>query len=224
MLLGLSGCIGSGKDTVANYLASHDFIKLSYADSLKDICSSLFGWKRELIEGTTNESREFRETIDTDLDQLFTQFHISDDIPMLQQVTPRKILQFLGTDLFRKHMHENIWICLTVRNIQSLLSQGKHVVVTDCRFQNEIDAIKQLGGTTIKIIRKPVDDYFTENAKQAVKGNSIALARMKETNMHESEWMVYGLECDHTVMNTKTIDDLFHAIQTILEVPSQQQL
>ena len=55
MLIGLVGLIGSGKDTVAERLVmNHNFRKDSFARSLKDAVSVIFGWDRQLLEGVTN--------------------------------------------------------------------------------------------------------------------------------------------------------------------------
>ena len=65
MLIGLVGLIGSGKDTVAERLVSHHgFRRDSFARSLKDAVSNIFGWDRELLEGNTKESRAWREQPD----------------------------------------------------------------------------------------------------------------------------------------------------------------
>jgi ABC-type glutathione transport system ATPase component len=64
-IIGIVGFIGSGKDTVADYLVNfHRFKRESFANSLKDAVSQVFGWDRELLEGRTQESREWRETKD----------------------------------------------------------------------------------------------------------------------------------------------------------------
>lgn len=65
MIVGLVGFIGAGKGTVADLLVErHDFFKESFANSLKDACSSIFGWNREMLEGDTPESRAWREQPD----------------------------------------------------------------------------------------------------------------------------------------------------------------
>jgi hypothetical protein len=58
MIVGITGLISSGKDTIAEYLITqHGFKKLSFAASLKDAVAAVFGWDRNLLEGTTQEGR-----------------------------------------------------------------------------------------------------------------------------------------------------------------------
>ena len=65
MIIGVTGLIGSGKDTIADYLCTHKgFKRISFAASLKDAVSSVFGWDREMLEGTTKSSRVWREQVD----------------------------------------------------------------------------------------------------------------------------------------------------------------
>ena len=59
MLIGLVGLIGSGKDTVAEFLVKeHKFQRDSFAKSLKDAVSAIFGWDRELLEGAREQDVE----------------------------------------------------------------------------------------------------------------------------------------------------------------------
>ena len=64
MIIGFVGTIGSGKGTAGEILAQRGFFTESFAAPLKDITASLFGWPRHLLEGDTQESREFRESKD----------------------------------------------------------------------------------------------------------------------------------------------------------------
>ena len=76
MLIGLVGLIGSGKDTVAERLVSHHgYVRDSFAKSLKDATASIFGWNREMVEGNTKESREWREQPDA-----FWSEHLADKL------------------------------------------------------------------------------------------------------------------------------------------------
>ena len=96
--IGLLGNIGSGKNTVAQYLATKGCIPTSFAGPLKDLCANVFGWERDLLEGETDESRKFRETVD-----MFWTKKLS-----IPNFTPRLALQLIGTDVMRNHFNQNI--------------------------------------------------------------------------------------------------------------------
>ena len=142
VLIGICGFQGVGKDTFANYLVSnYNFTKYSFASATKDVLGVMFGWDRKLLEGDTKESRVFRETSDLWWSEKL-------GIPNL---TPRKVLQMVGTDVFRKHFHDQIWILIIERKILS--NPNTNIIVSDCRFPNEINLIKRLGGKIIHIHR-----------------------------------------------------------------------
>ncbi len=65
-LIGICGFIGSGKNTVADYISQkYEYQKVSFAAGVKDAVSVLFNWDRKMLEGDTEESRKWRETPDT---------------------------------------------------------------------------------------------------------------------------------------------------------------
>ena len=65
MIIGIMGNIGSGKGKVSEYIQEkYNFQKLSFANSLKSAVSSVFDWPLELLQGSTPESREWRENVD----------------------------------------------------------------------------------------------------------------------------------------------------------------
>lgn len=141
MLIGLVGLIGSGKDTVADLLVKqHHYLRDSFAKSLKDAVSAIFGWDRELLEGATQESRMWRERIDA---------YWSNKLD--RAVTPRYVLQYWGTEVMRGHFHDNIWI-------DSFTSRyhGGRVVISDTRFINEIKTIRELDGKVVLVRRGPI--------------------------------------------------------------------
>ena len=54
MIIGICGFIGSGKDTIADYLVNlHHFRRESFANTLKDAVAQVFGWDRTMLEGRT---------------------------------------------------------------------------------------------------------------------------------------------------------------------------
>jgi hypothetical protein len=151
-LIAICGFQGSGKDTVAAILVEHGFVKMSFAGLLKDIVSILFQWDRDLLEGITTESRKWRETVD---EWWTTRLHIPN-------LTPRYVLQHIGTDVFRNHFHPDIWIAALERkliNHMNLKNLNK-VVITDCRFSNEIEMIRKLNGLFVHVHRGNLPSWF----------------------------------------------------------------
>ena len=134
MIVGIVGLIGAGKDTAADYLCNfHGFRRESFANTLKDAVACVFGWDRVLLEGRTKQAREWREQVDPWWAQRL-------NVPDL---TPRYVLQQWGTEVCRRGFHDDIWIA-SLEN--KLRNSQDDVVISDCRFPNEIAAIKQAGG------------------------------------------------------------------------------
>lgn len=210
MIIGICGLIGSGKDTVADFLVNnYNYKKESFAAALKDAASVVFNWDRNLLEGRTVEAREWREQVDTWWSKRL-------NIPHL---TPRFILQNWGTELFRGHFHDDIWIA-TVENKLRLTTDN--IVITDCRFPNEIEAIRKLGGKIIRIKRgidpdwyhvaeivnaRLVDNSFRENYK-------ILLENYK---IHASESSWAGTKFDLIIENNDTVEALYSQIKNLAE-------
>jgi len=151
-LIAICGFQGSGKDTVAAILVEHGFVKMSFAGLLKDIISILFQWDRDLLEGITMESRRWRETVD---EWWATRLHIPD-------LTPRYVLQHIGTDVFRNHFHPDIWVAALERKLINHMNSKNlnKVVITDCRFSNEIEMIRKLNGLFVHVHRGNLPSWF----------------------------------------------------------------
>jgi hypothetical protein len=201
MIVGICGLIGSGKDTVADYLVNfHEFRRESFASTLKDAVSAVFGWDRTMLEGRTKEAREWREEVDQWWAERL-------DMPTL---TPRWVLQYWGTEVCRKSFHDDIWIA-SLEN--KLRNSRDNIVISDCRFPNEIASIKNAGGKILWVRRGELPSWF-DIALSANQGQNIAIQQLKQLKIHASETSWIGTDFDFVIENNGTIDDLYQQVQT----------
>lgn len=194
MIIAICGLQGSGKDTIGSYLINnYGFKKLSFAGVLKDIVGILFGWDRTMLEGATKESREWREQVDSWWSKKLA-------IPNL---TPRYVLQYFGTDLFRTHFHSDIWVIAVERQ----LSKYPNCVITDCRFPNEIDMLRSVGATVIKVTRGELPVWYKLYASGQTE---------KPDGIHPSEYMWIRNSFDYELENNSSIKNLEMSMDGIL--------
>jgi hypothetical protein len=203
MIIGICGFIGSGKDTIADYLVNfHEFRRESFASTLKDAVSAVFGWDRTLLEGRTKEAREWREQVDPWWAERLA----------MPTLTPRWVLQYWGTEVCRKGFHDDIWIS----SLENKLRNSKdHVVISDCRFPNEIASIKNAGGKIIWVQRGQLPEWY-ETAVAANQGHNWAFQELKMRKIHASETAWVGTEFDAIVDNNGTIEDLYTQAKSIV--------
>lgn len=199
MIIGISGLIGSGKDTVADYLVKqHGFVRDSWAASLKDAVAKVFDWDRNLLEGLTDEARLWRERIDPWWSKRL-------DMPHL---TPRWILQYWGTDVCRVGFHDDIWVA----SVESRISKtNKNVVLSDCRFINELQSIKRMGGITLRMKRGPDPEWITERI------TDFDSFKLKYPHVHASEYSIVAERHDVVIYNNGTIHQLHGKINDLLQ-------
>lgn len=203
-IIGICGFIGSGKDTAADYLVNfHEFRRDSFAATLKDAVAAVFGWDRELLEGRTKEAREWREQVDPWWAERLKR----------PDLTPRLVLQLWGTEVCRRSFHDDIWIA----SLESRLRNSKdNIVISDCRFPNEIRAIKEAGGSVIWVQRGELPSWHIMAGK-ANNGDSFAAEKLKALGVHASETAWVGTNFDYIVDNNGTVDDLYKRIATIVQ-------
>lgn len=197
MIIGFVGTIGSGKGTAGEILAQRGFFTESFAAPLKDMTSKLFGWNRRDLEGDTVESRKFREVKDE-----WWSNRLSMDI------TPRLMLQTIGTECMREKIHPDFWIACLERRIKS----DHDYVITDVRFPNEIDSIHKMGGKIVEIQRGEQPEWYVQ-ACMYNNGDTH-----KKPEIHYSEWAWMGHNIDYTITNNGTPKDLEEEIELMLEI------
>lgn len=209
MIIGICGFIGSGKDTVADYLTNfHEYRRESFANSLKDAVSMVFGWDRTMLEGRTKQAREWREQRDE---------WWSNRLGM--DITPRWILQYWGTEVCRKAFHDDIWIA-SVEN--KLRSSSDDIVISDCRFPNEIKSIKEAGGIVVRVVRGPEPDWYDAavSVNRGPNGNStwsLSKQKLDKLGIHASETAWVGTDFDFVLYNNSSIDDLYEQIREVID-------
>jgi len=191
MIIGICGFKGSGKDTLADWLVENkNFRKISFASVLKDIISILFNWNRKMMDGNTIEDRLFREKEDE---------WWSNKLGI--KCTPRWVMQNIGTDLFRKHFNDNIWIFALEKRLHENIDIN--FVISDVRFPNEIKFLKSMNATLIYIEREDPEEWFYNLDKVP-----------KDLHISEYAWIKHLPEI--CVKNKGTKEELYKNFEKII--------
>jgi hypothetical protein len=158
-LIGICGRKNTGKTTAAKYLCNKlsNTVEVSFSDPIKDICGIVFGWNKEQLNSTSN--KDWKEQVDKSASLIHG-----------QPIVPRKVMQLIGTDMFRKQFSEDCWINIARERVRSLREQGFNVIISDVRFQNEADMIKSSNGIIIKLLNNSilVDEHISEITSDSI--------------------------------------------------------
>lgn len=128
-VVALAGQAGSGKSTLADYLiGQHGYVRVKFAGPLKAMCRAM-GMIDDQIEGALKEVPS----------------------PHLQGRSPRYVMQTLGTNWGRDCIGPDLWVGLWANTANDVLNHGGRVIADDCRFDNEADMVRALGGVVLEI-------------------------------------------------------------------------
>lgn len=196
----IAGFKGAGKGSVAEILQQYGFIKMSCATPLKDMVASLFSLPRYLLEGDTRESREWREMQHPRLQWLSGSGIFTNDI----KITPRLLLQRIGTDLFRNKVHQDFWVLLFLLRVKEYEEQYKDGVVTASGYKVPFRGVV-------------IDDARFLNELQ-VCDYTICVKRTSHTSeeiakMHESETEHLQHSYDQIIYNHGTLHELYTHVE-----------
>ena len=184
MIIGLVGFIGAGKGTVRDILVrEHGYHGFAFADALKDAVATIFTWPRGLLEGDSNASRAFRERVDPWWSH-----------KLGYEVTPRLILQKMGTEACRHGIADNIWIAALEKRIHGY----DDVVISDVRFPNEIDFVRSAGGVIVRVKR----------------GEDPTPEELSKMHISETAWNY--VVPDHILDNDGSLQELKDKIKLVL--------
>ena len=182
MIMGLCGTKGSGKDTVAEMMFKiSGFKKISFADPLKEACSTALGIPIYHFHEPDLKDKDLETPVVINIDTIQALvFEVSKYYKGLINIgilvdkadgvvlnSPRQILQYVGTDLFRELIDNEIWLKCFEERIKSM---DGHIVCTDARFPNERQLLKKLGAVLVFIERPDnshrLDTHISENQFQ----------------------------------------------------------
>lgn len=197
-IIGLVGFLGSGKNAVGEILQTkYGYQPESFAKSVKDAVAVIFGWDREMLEGTTPESRTWRESTDD-----FWSRRLG------QTMSPRYALQLMGTEAGRNVFGQDLWTL----SVERRLEENGQYVITDTRFPNEMKMITQLGGVIVRVKRGEDPEWFeaaTHANSDLAETGSCRFEHEDLGKVHISEWAWCGSPyISHTVHNNGSLDDL----------------
>lgn len=170
-LIGIAGRARSGKDTVANFIiAAIGGYRYSFADPIRAMLAPL----------------------GVDMNDPYWQARKEDVIPALG-VSPRRMMQTLGTEWGRNLINPDLWLVLAH---QRLLRNGPGMVISDVRFENEAAWIRKHGGRIIHVIRPEA----------------------KAVEAHASEDGIEMLDTDAQLFNSGTLEELQLTVRELLRV------
>lgn len=177
-LIGCVGYAGAGKDSFADQMVKEfGYVKLGFADKLYELALKLnpIIWKLP-----------FPQRLKTIVDK--KGWTKAKRIPGV-----RKYLQWLGTEVGREVFGEDIWINTLKPKIESLLQNGKSVIITNVRFENEAQYIEELGGSIVLVTRPGVGPV---NGHRSDKGEAFDYAIFRvENNGTEEDLRAWAHSC-----------------------------
>lgn len=170
-LIGISGKPRAGKDSIADVLVKHfGYTKLSFADPLKTITSNVFKIPLDEFYGDNKDEPYDKPVIVTKthlcllIDELGVDPNREQEFFDLFEGTElgshRRMLQFVGTDVVRKHVDEEYWL----KEFHKRTDEIGAVVCADARMPNERELIKDMGGEIILVTRP---DFIIEDSHES---------------------------------------------------------
>jgi hypothetical protein len=198
MIIAITGYKGSGKDTIADYIADVcNFGHVNFADSLREamriinpvvgsivsdisVVSAVSGQRKETVVDFVRYNDAVETYGYTDAKNIFPEI--------------RRILQVFATDWARNQVDYNFWINLWMENFNPY----SDYVISDLRFENEEIFLRSL-------VDKNIDVYIIRVIRTGYNGDD-----------HESEKSIARIQQDHIIYNTSDIDSMLKQVDVFL--------
>lgn len=166
----LTGREGVGKSTVAEYLCSHhDYEELSFAGTLRTAATTMWNDIVKMFEysdvipygpSITVKDTQDQSTKNNPIHLPIVELGSATHLTMAdgRTFTPRVLLQWFGTDIMRNLVADDIWVHSTLAQLRKRVAAGQtRFVISDCRFENELTAVRsfvgELDGGSCKLVR-----------------------------------------------------------------------
>jgi hypothetical protein len=218
MIIGINGKIGSGKDTVGKiiqYLTyPHDINIQTYLEKevngqfeIKPSVHTIPNFEIKKFAGKLKQIASLLTGVSVEKfeDQDFKQKHMG----FQWQMTYREFLQKLGTDALRDGLHTDVWVNALFADYKPESTGYRYLypqwIITDMRFPNELEAVEERDGITIRVVR-------SFNHKMGSKETGT----LDLTPLHPSETALDDADFDYEIINDGTIEDLVEKVREIL--------
>lgn len=265
MIIGISGKIGSGKDTVGKIIQTICYLKLidvpysiaaatynlekhfsgntyygnwhikKFAGKLKETVANLIGCKVEDLESqefkrqllgeewkqnyrVTSYDKDAYEKLSSEFQVRLGHYTLGAPVHIAEEWIPdvRWLLQTVGTEAMRNNVHQNVWVNALFsnykKNMQKSSSREDAInlkypdwIITDMRFPNEMQAVKNREGITVRINRYDLSRGTIQQQKE-----------WAQNNAHPSETALDNSEFDYTIDNDGTIEELIEMVKNVL--------
>lgn len=184
LLIGVSGFARSGKDTAAAALVALGWEQRSFAAKLK---AFLYAQNPPIPMPDGTGFLRLKPLVDS-----IGWERAKDEHPEV-----RALLQRTGTEAGRRVLYEDVWVDAALRCLGET-----PVVLADCRFQNEADAIRDRGGLVLRVNRP-----------------GVGPATNAAGEVHTSETALDGYDFDHVIDNSGSVEDLHRVMRAITRLP-----
>ncbi len=249
MIIAINGKIGAGKDTVGKIIQiltlGEEFAKTN-ADVVADLeydgyCANKSKFEIKKFAGKLKTIASLLTGIPVEMfeNQEFKQKHMG----LQWKMTYREFLQKLGTEAMRDGLHTNVWVNALfadyhptpnksmdesfmeqfVTGSSTVRYQFPNWIITDMRFPNEMEAVEEKEGITIRVVRYPKtveQSRGPENVEtipfDPTNQKHMDLWKGDSSRLHPSETALDDAKFDYEIINDGTIEDLIEKVRALL--------